>query len=47
MTRWGLILLIAYLGLGLSPLGRKRVVGYVVSLTAVVLVYVSVNNGSL
>jgi hypothetical protein len=47
VTRWGLILLLVYLGLGLSSLERRRMLGYAVSLTTLVLVYVSFNNGAL
>ncbi|HEX5469799.1 MAG TPA: hypothetical protein VFW80_12205 [Gaiellaceae bacterium] len=47
MTRWGLLLLVAYIALGLSPIDTRRAARYAAGLTAVVLAYVSVKAGSL
>jgi hypothetical protein len=47
VTRWGLVLLVAYLVIGLTNGEGRRALRYVVGLTVVVLAYVSVRNGSL
>jgi hypothetical protein len=47
VTRWGLVLLLAYLALGLSPIETRKAARYAVWLTAVVLVVVTARNGSL
>jgi hypothetical protein len=47
VTRWGLILLLTYLALGLTRVDARRAVRYAVWLTAVVLVYVGFRNGAL
>lgn len=40
MTRWGLVLLIAFLVIGLRPsIDANRAVRYVIGIAAVVLVY--------
>ena len=47
VTRWGLVLLLAYLALGLGPIETRKAVRYAVWLTAVVLVVVTARSGSL
>lgn len=47
MTRWGLLLLAAYIALGLSGLESRKAVRYAVFLTAIVLVGVGAKNGVL
>lgn len=47
MTRWGVVLLIAYVALGLSPLGAHRAMRYALGLTAILLVAVSITTGAL
>lgn len=44
MTRWGLLLLASYVGLGLSGIDARRAARYVVLLTAVVLVAVAIDH---
>ena len=46
MTRWGLLLLTAYLALGLSPLDTRRTVRYSLVLTAVVIAFVGFRASS-
>jgi hypothetical protein len=47
VTRWGIVLLLAYIALGLGPLETRKAVRYAVWLTAVVLVFVTFKAGSL
>ena len=47
MTRWGLILLLAYLAFGLGRFDQGRAVRYAVWMTVVLLVFVSFKNGAL
>jgi hypothetical protein len=47
MTRWGLVLLVSFLVLGLSSLERRRAFSYALSLTCVVLAYVGLKDGLL
>ena len=47
MTRWGVLLLLAYVALGLSPVARGKATHLAVGLTAVVLVLVMVQTGAL
>ncbi len=47
MTRWGLLLLLAYLAIGLSPFDARRATRYAVWTTVVVLLLVAVRSGSL
>jgi hypothetical protein len=47
VTRWGLLLLFAYITLGLCPLEARRAARYAVALTAVVIAVVGVKAGSL
>jgi hypothetical protein len=47
LTRWGLILLLAYLVLGLGRLDPGRAVRYAVWMTVLVLVFVGFKNGAL
>jgi hypothetical protein len=47
VTRWGVVLLLAYLALGLGPVETRKAVRYAVWLTAIVLVFVSFRAGSL
>ena len=47
VTRWGVVLLIAYVALGLSPLGAHRAMRYALGLTAILLVAVSITTGAL
>jgi len=47
VTRWGLLLLLAYLVIGLSPLEARRATRYAVWTTVVVLLFVAVRTGSL
>lgn len=47
MTRWGLVLLLVFLVLGLGSVEQRRAMRYVVTIAVVVLLYVSVRNGSL
>jgi hypothetical protein len=47
VTRWGIVLLLAYIALGLGPLETRKAVRYAVWLTAVVLVFVTFRAGSL
>jgi hypothetical protein len=47
LTRWGLILLLAYLVLGLTGVEARKAVRYAVWMTAVLLVYVGFRNGAL
>lgn len=45
MTRWGLILLVTYLGLGLSGLETRRAVRYAAWSTVLVMVAVGLTMG--
>jgi hypothetical protein len=47
LTRWGLILLIGYVVIGLSIAERRRAVRYAVWLTAIVIGFVGLRNGPL
>ena len=47
MSRWGAILLVAYLVLGLSRFGAGKGTRYAVLLTAAVLVFVRLKTGGL
>jgi hypothetical protein len=46
VTRWGLVLLVTYVGLGLSGLETRRAVRYAVWTTAVVLAGVGLKMGA-
>jgi hypothetical protein len=45
VTRWGLVLLVGFLVLGLGSYERRRAFGYALSLTVVVLIYVGLKDG--
>jgi hypothetical protein len=47
VTRWGVVLLVAFIALGLSPVETRKAVRYVVFLTVVVIAFVSIRDGSL
>jgi hypothetical protein len=47
LTRWGLILLIGYVVIGLIGLEPRRAVRYAVVLTALVIGFVGLKNGPL
>jgi hypothetical protein len=47
MTRWGLILLVAYVFLGLSGIERARAIRYAIYLTAIVIGLIGLKNGPL
>jgi hypothetical protein len=47
VTRWGILLLIAFVALGLSPLERRRAMKFAASAAAFVIVLVFVRNHSL
>lgn len=47
MSRWGAILLLAYLMLGLSRLGPGRATRYAIVLTVAVVVLVRIKAGAL
>ena len=46
MTRWGLLLLLTYVGLGLSGVETRRAVRYAVWTTAVVVAGVGLKMGA-
>ena len=47
MTRWGLLLLLSFVALGLSPIETRRALKYCVLLVALVIVFVSARNHAL
>jgi hypothetical protein len=47
VTRWGLLLLAAFLALGLSSLDTRRAMKYGVWVVALVIVLISVRNHAL
>jgi hypothetical protein len=47
VTRWGLVLLLIFVALGLSPVDGRRATKYAVWAVAAVLLLVSVRNHSL
>ena len=47
MTRWGVFLLIAFIALGLSPVGLRTAMRVAVGLTACVILTVFVRYGAL
>jgi hypothetical protein len=47
VTRWGILLLAAFVALGLSSLDNRRAMKYGVWIVAVVIVLVSVRNHAL
>jgi hypothetical protein len=47
MTRWGLLLLLIYLVLGLSPVGRVKAARLAAGLTAIVIAIVMARAGAL
>ncbi len=47
MTRWGLVLLLTYLALGLGPVETRKAIRYAVWVTAILIAYVSVRSGAL
>jgi hypothetical protein len=46
MTRWGLILLFAYVALGLSPIAQRKAVHLAAVLTTVVIGIVMAKTGA-
>jgi hypothetical protein len=47
VTRWGLLLLVAYLVIGLSPLDARKAVRYALVTTTIIMLLVGVRSGSL
>jgi hypothetical protein len=47
VTRWGLLLLLSFVALGLSPIETRRALKYCVWLVALVIVFVSARNHAL
>jgi hypothetical protein len=47
LTRWGLILLIGFVAIGLSGVERRKAVRYVIWLTVIVIGFVGLKNGPL
>ena len=47
MTRWGLLLLLIFVALGLSPVETRRALKYCVWAVGLVIVFVSVRNHAL
>ena len=47
MTRWGLLLLLSFVALGLSPIETRRALKYCVWAVALVIGFVSVRNHAL
>jgi hypothetical protein len=47
MTRWGVLLLVAYIALGLGPFAPRQAMRYAIWLTAVVLVIAGFSTGAL
>jgi hypothetical protein len=47
VTRWGLLLLLIFLALGLSPLETRRALKYCVWAVFLVIVFVSARNHAL
>jgi glucose uptake protein GlcU len=46
MTRWGMILLVAYVALGLSPMAQRKAIHLGAVLTAIVLAFVMAKMGA-
>jgi hypothetical protein len=47
VTRWGILLLVAFVALGLSGMETRKAVRFAVALVTVVLVGVGVKHGAL
>jgi hypothetical protein len=47
LTRWGILLLAAYIALGLSGVEMQKAVRYAIAMTAIVVVGVGLRHGAL
>ena len=46
MTRWGFLLLVAYIGLGLSGLDTRQALRYAIALTIAIVAFAGLSMGA-